>query len=189
MTSWCTSAVLRDPAQPMLLAPSPLPPPPNPCSMGGSLVPRLSKGRGGKESLVHTVCACAKFCTRLARTMTCYDVLVTFDCVLTSALIDFRIDCFCSSPSALSKSTSCVRTGYKEDTKRISDVAFDEFGRVGRHRRIRTNTIFPDFWENLEHAQTVCTRLSFPPTPLIREPGYEAIWEDVVEIECISWQI
>ena len=36
------------------------------------------------------------------------------------------------------------------------------------------NTIFPEFWENLEHAQTVYTRLSFPPTPLIREPGYEA---------------
>ena len=33
-------------------------------------------------------------------------------------------------PSALSESTSCVRTGYKEDTKRISDVAFNEFGRV-----------------------------------------------------------
>ena len=54
-----------------------------------SLVPRLSKGGGGKESLVHTVCACVKLCTRLTRAMTCYDVLVTFDCVLTSALIDF----------------------------------------------------------------------------------------------------
>ena len=49
----------------------------------------------------------------------------------------------------------------------------DEFGRVNSHGRIRMNTIFPDFWENLEHAQTVCTRLSFPPTPLIQEPGYE----------------
>ena len=56
---------------------------------GDSLVPRLSKAGGGKESLVHTVCACAKFCTRLARAMTFYDVLVTFDRVLTSALIDF----------------------------------------------------------------------------------------------------
>ena len=65
---------------------------------------------------------------------------------------------------------------YKEDTKRISDVAFDEFGRVCQHGRIRTNTIFPEFWENLEHAQTVYTRLSFPPTPLIREPGYEATY-------------
>ena len=45
-------------------------------------------------------------------------------------------------PSALSELTSCVRTGYKEDTKRISDVAFDEFGRVCQHGRIRTNTIF-----------------------------------------------
>ena len=54
-----------------------------------SLVPRLSKGGGGKESLVHTVCACVKLCTRLARAMTFYDVLVTFDRVLTSALIDF----------------------------------------------------------------------------------------------------
>ena len=54
-----------------------------------SLVPRLSKGGGGKESLVHTVCACVKVCTRLARAMTFYDVLVTFDRVLTSALIDF----------------------------------------------------------------------------------------------------
>ena len=54
-----------------------------------SLVPRLSKGGGGKESLVHTVCACVKLCTRLARAMTFYDVLVTFDRVLTSALTDF----------------------------------------------------------------------------------------------------
>ena len=54
-----------------------------------SLVPRLSKGGGGKESLVHTVCACVKLCTRLARAMTFYDVLVTFDRMLTSALIDF----------------------------------------------------------------------------------------------------
>ena len=60
-------------------------------------------------------------------------------------------------------------TGYKEDTKRMSDVAFDEFGRVCRQGRIRQI-----LWENLEHAQTVCTRLSFPSTPLIREPGYEA---------------
>ena len=81
----------------------------------------------------------------------------------------------CVHAIALSESTSCVRTGYKEDTKRISDVAFDEFGRVCQHGRIRTNTIFPEFWENLEHAQTVYTRLSFPPTPLIREPGYEAL--------------
>ena len=57
--------------------------------MSSSLVPRLSKGGGGKESLVHTVCACVKLCTRLARAMTCYDVLATFDRVLTSALIDF----------------------------------------------------------------------------------------------------
>ena len=56
---------------------------------GCSLVPRLSKGGSGKESLVHTVCACIKLCTRLARAMTCYDVLVTFDRVLTSALTDF----------------------------------------------------------------------------------------------------
>ena len=122
------------------------------------------KGVGGKESLVHTVCACIKLYTRLARAMTFYDVLVTFDRVLTSALTDFE---FTASvlPSALSESTSCVRTGYKEDTKRISDVAFDEFGRVCQHgiRRIRTNT---EFWENLEHAQTVYTRLSFPPPPL-----------------------
>ena len=47
------------------------------------------KGGGGKESLVHTVCACVKLCKRLARAMTVYDVLVTFDRVLTSALIDF----------------------------------------------------------------------------------------------------
>ena len=103
--------------------------------------------------------------------MTFYDVLVTFDRVLTSALIELTASVL---PSALSESTSCVRTGYKEDTKRISDVAFDEFGRVCQHGRIRTNTIFPEFWENLEHAQTVYTRLSFLPTPLIREPGYEA---------------
>ena len=74
--------------------------------------------------------------------MTCYDVLVTFDRVLTSALVDF-LAIFESTasvlPSALSESTSCVRTVYKEDTKRISDVAFDEFGRVCRHGRIRTN--------------------------------------------------
>ena len=54
-------------------------------SYPGSLI----KGGGGKESLVHTVCACVKLCTRLARAMTFYDVLVTFDRVLTSALIDF----------------------------------------------------------------------------------------------------
>ena len=106
--------------------------------------------------------------------MTFYDVLVTFDRVLTSALIRFLASTASVLPSALSESTSCVRTSYKEDTKRTSDVAFDEFSRVCRHGRIRTNTIFPDFWENLEHAQTVCTRLSFPPTPLIREPEYEA---------------
>ena len=47
------------------------------------------KGVGGKESLGHTVCACVKLCTRLAHAMTLYDVLVTFDRVLTSALIDF----------------------------------------------------------------------------------------------------
>ena len=58
--------------------------------------------------------------------------------------------------------------------RRISYVAFDEFSRVCQHGRIRTNTIFPEFWENLEHAQTVYTRLSFPSTLLIREPGYEA---------------
>ena len=105
--------------------------------------------------------------------MTFYDVLVTFDRVLTSALLAIFELTASVLPSALSESTSCVRTGYKEDTKRISDVAFDEFGRVCQHGRIRTNTIFPEFWEKLEHAQTVCTRLSFPPTPLIREPGYE----------------
>ena len=111
--------------------------------------------------------------------MTFYDVLVTFDHVLTSALIDFLAIFELTAsvlPSALSESTLCLRTGYKEDTKRISDVAFDEFGRVCQHGRIRTNTIFPEFWENLEHAQTVYTRLSFPPTPLIREPGYEATY-------------
>ena len=80
--------------------------------------------------------------------MTCYNVLVTFDCVLTSALKIF------ASTASVSESTSCVRTGYKEDAKRIADVAFDDFGRVGRHGRIRTNTIFPDFWEFLEHVQT-----------------------------------
>ena len=61
----------------------------NACMHARSLVPRLSKGGGGKESLVHTVCTCVKLCTRLARAMTFYDVLVTFDRVLTSALIDF----------------------------------------------------------------------------------------------------
>ena len=98
----------------------------------------------GAESLVHTVCACVKLCTQLARAMTFYDVLVTFDRVLTSALIAIFESTASVLPSALSESTSCVRTGYKEDTKRISDVAFDEFGRVCRYGRIRTNTIFPD---------------------------------------------
>ena len=70
--------------------------------------------------------------------MTFYDVLVTFDHVLTSALTFLVILELTASvlPSALSESTSCVRTGYKEDTKRISDVAFDEFGRVCQHGRI-----------------------------------------------------
>ena len=43
-------------------------------SLKVSLVPRLSKGGGGKESLVHTVCACVKLCTRFARAMTMYAV-------------------------------------------------------------------------------------------------------------------
>ena len=49
------------------------------------------KGGGGKESLVHTVHACAKLHARLSLR---YDALVTFDRMLTSALIVF---CFCSS--------------------------------------------------------------------------------------------
>ena len=48
-----------------------------------------------------------------------YDVIVTFDHVLTSALIVFK-QCLIAStasahPSALSEPTSCVRTGYKEE--------------------------------------------------------------------------
>ena len=77
-----------------------------------SLVPRLSKGRGGKESLVHTVCACVKLCTRLARAMTCYDVLVTSDRVLTPALIAIFESTASVLPSVLSESTSCVRTAW-----------------------------------------------------------------------------
>ena len=65
--------------------------------------------------------------------------------MLISALIAIFESTASVLPSALSESTSCVRTGYKEDTDGISDVAFDEFGRVCQHGRIRTNTIFPDF--------------------------------------------
>ena len=59
--------------------------------------------------------------------------------MLISALIAIFESTASVLPSALSESTSCVRTGYKEDTNGISDVAFDEFGRVCQHGRIRTN--------------------------------------------------
>ena len=62
---------------------------------------------------------------------------------MTSALISIVELTASVLPSALSESTSCVRTGYKEDTKRISDVAFDEFGRVCQHGRIWTK-FFPE---------------------------------------------
>ena len=86
--------------------------------------------------------------------------------MLTSALIEIFASTTSVHPSALSESTSCIRTGYNEDTKRIADVNSAELAD-------KKNTIFPDFWEFLEHAQTVCTRLSFPPMPF-REPGYKA---------------
>ena len=35
--------------------------------------------------------------------------------------------------STLDESTSCIRSGYKEDTKRTADAAFDEFSKVDRH--------------------------------------------------------
>ena len=39
------------------------------------------------------------------------------------------------------------------------------------------NTIFPDFWEFLEHAQTACAGSPFRPAPTpFREPGYEATY-------------
>ena len=74
--------------------------------------PGSRKGGSGKESLIHTVCACVKFCTRLARAITCYDILVTFDRMLTSALAIFASTASIH-PSVLSDSTSCIRNGYK----------------------------------------------------------------------------
>ena len=72
-------------------------------------------------------------CTRLAHSMTCYDVSVTFDHALTLA------STASVHPSALSESTSCI---LQRRHKKNADVALGEFGRVGRHGRIWTNTIF-----------------------------------------------
>ena len=56
--------------------------------------------------------------------MTCYDVLESFDCMLTSALIAMLTSTASAQPSLLSESASSVRTGYKEDTERTADAAY-----------------------------------------------------------------
>ena len=77
-----------------------------------------------KESLVHTVCACIKNVSDYSsRAMMRYDVLATFDCVLTSAHIALL------HASAHPSVGFCVRTGYKElRQKETAAEEFDEFG-------------------------------------------------------------
>ena len=43
----------------------------------------------------------------------------------------------------------------------------------------------PDFWEFLAHAQTVCTRLSFPPLPLgTRQRGWNSLFIEMAIATC-----